>query len=421
MRFADLIAQSAERLAGIETRENGKLLREMRGQLQAVPDWLYYFGGLADKIEGRVIPLDRQSVLNYTLREPVGVVGAIVAWNSPILTTIMKIAPILAAGNTVVVKPSEHASAGVAEALLLAEEAGFPPGVINFVLGGAPVGTDLVAHPDVARITFTGGSAAGKQIATAAGARLARVTLELGGKSANIIFPDANLDAAEAGVIAGIFAAAGQTCIAGSRVMVHESIYEEMLDRIAHRTTAIAVGDPTDDGVQMGPLATLPQLARVERSVMEAHEDGDRIVAGGKRVLVPGFEGGLFHAPTLIEPKSPDSRVAREEIFGPVLAILPFRSDEEVVELANASAYGLAAGVWTSDVRRAHTIARRLQAGTVWLNTYRAIAFNSPFGGYKESGLGRENGIEAVDEFLQTKSVWCELDDAANDPFTLRT
>lgn len=420
MAWGEKIASRAEVIAQLESSQNGKLLAEMRAQANIAKEWLYYFGGLADKIEGRVIPLERQSVLNYTLREPLGVVGVIVPWNSPTFLTIMSCAPALAAGNTLVLKPSEVTSASAFELVRLAEEAGIPPGVLNVVTGARGAGEALVDHPLVAKICFTGSDAAGRAIASRAGARLASCTLELGGKSPNIVFGDASIDNAVVGILSGIFAAAGQTCIAGSRAYVHESIYDNVLERLAARAKAIKLGDPLHADTQMGPAATAAQLQKNESMVSKAVSAGAEILYGGRRATVPGLERGYFFEPTILHHLKPDNPLLHEEVFGPVLAISPFREDDEVVATANNTKFGLAAGVWTRDLRRAHTMARRLQAGTVWINTYRAMAFNSPFGGYKDSGIGRVNGMEAVDQFLQTKSVWCETSDEIQDPFVLK-
>jgi aldehyde dehydrogenase (NAD+) len=420
MRWADLIAERAEEIARVEVADNGKLYKEMLAQLRVIPDWLYYFGGLADKVEGRVIPLDRTSVLNYTLREPLGVVGIIIPWNSPVLLTMYSLAPAVAAGNTVVVKPSEHASASVIETLRLAEQAGLPSGVLNVLTGEREAGEALVEHRGVAKISFTGSERTGAHIAARAGARLAPVVLELGGKSPNIVFQDAAVDAAEAGVLAGIFAAAGQSCVAGSRALVHREIYDELLERVRRRAAGVVLGDPMADATQMGPIANVPQLDRIEAMVDAARAAGARLVAGGERAVVEEHPEGLWYAPTIVDGVGNDSVIAQDEVFGPVLTVLPFASEEEAVALANDTRFGLAAGVWTRDVKRAHRVARALQAGTVWLNTYRAITFNSPFGGYKESGFGRVNGAEAIDGYLQTKSVWTELSDEVSDPFVMK-
>lgn len=421
MRWGEAIARQATQIGTIETMQNGKLLAEMSMQARVAEDWLYYFGGLSDKVEGTVPSLDRTTVLNYTVREPLGVVGVIVPWNSPTFLTIMSAAPALAAGNTIVIKPSEFTSGSAIELARLAVEAGIPPGVINVVTGDRAVGEALVDHPLVAKISFTGGDAGGRAIAARAGQRLVGCTLELGGKSANIVFDDADLDLAEAGVLSGIFAAAGQTCVAGSRVFLQRGIYERLAGRLVTRARQIKLGDPLKAQTQMGPIATLPQLHKDQAMVERAVADGATVLCGGHRVNVEGCENGYFFAPTILAQDDPSSFIMQNEVFGPVMCVTAFDTEDEVLSMANGTPYGLAAGVWSNDVRRVHTMARRLRTGTVWLNTYRALAFNSPFGGFKDSGLGRQNGIEAISYYLQTKSVWCELGTAVQDPFVLKT
>lgn len=421
MRWADAINENAEKIGRIETAQNGKLLNEMILQARIVPDWLYYYGGLADKIEGRVIPIDRTSVLNYTLREPLGVVGVIMPWNSPLFLTVMAVAPALAAGNTVVIKPSEVTPASMIEAVRIAEEIGIPKGVLNVVTGDRTTGEALIDNPDVAKVAFTGGVEAGRAVGVRAASRLARATLELGGKSANIVFPDADLKQAEAGLLAGIFAAAGQTCVAGSRALVHRSIHDDVMEMLSRRAAAIKIGDPLEADTQMGPVATRQQLEKDESMVERAVSEGAEIVYGGHRANPATLPNGFFFSPTILTKVEPTSFIAQNEVFGPVLSVIPFEDEEEAISLANGTPFGLAAGVWTLDIRRAHRMARRLQAGTVWVNMYRAMTFNSPFGGYKASGTGRQNGIEAMDEYLQTKSVWCELSDDVQDPFVMRS
>jgi aldehyde dehydrogenase (NAD+) len=421
MRWGDEIFRRAEEIGRLETEQNGKLLAEMRASAAAACDWLYYFGGLADKVEGRTIPVGRTSVLNYTLREPLGVVGVIVPWNSPTLLAVMSMAPALAAGNTVVLKPSEVTPASALELARLAEAAGIPSGVVNVVTGGRSAGEALVDHPLVAKICFAGSDAAGAAVAERAGRRLAGCALELGGKSPNIVFADADLDRAIAGVFAGIFAAAGQTCVAGSRAFIHADIYEAFVARLVSRATEIRLGDPLVAATQMGPVASRAQFEKNCAMTKQALEDGGALLCGGEPAEVAEAPRGLFFKPTILADARPDSRIMQHEVFGPVLCVTPFSSDDEVVALANGTRFGLAAGIWTNDLTRAHATARQLGAGTVWINTYRALACNSPFGGYKASGLGRLNGVEAIEGFLQTKSVWCELSSEVQDPFVIRT
>lgn len=418
-RLGDLIAQVGEDLATVETTDNGKLIREMQGQMRSLPEWFYYFAGAADKIHGETIPTLTPTILNYTLREPIGVVAAITPWNSPLLLTSLKLAPALAAGNTIVIKPSEHASASVLTLMPLVAEAGFPDGVVNTVTGAAKAGHALAAHPGVDKVAFTGGTATGRSVGIAAMEHLAPITLELGGKSPQIVFADADLDAATVGIIAGVFAAAGQTCVAGSRALVQEDVYEELLERVSDRTRRIRIGDPLKDETELGPLALQAQLEKVVSHVQKAHAEGARLVVGGKQPKDPAR--GWYHEPTIFADISPQMTIFREEIFGPVLGVMPFEDEEQAIAIANDTRYGLAAGIWTQRLDRAHRVARRLRAGTVWLNTYRTLAPSSPFGGFGDSGMGKENGLEVLREYTRLKSVWVNTSAAPpGDPFVLR-
>lgn len=420
LRLADLVAQNAKRLAEIEVHDNGKLLTEMLGQLNYHPEWWRYFGGLADKLEGGVVPIDKPEHFAFTSHEPVGVVGALTAWNSPLLFIAWKCAPAIAAGCSVVIKPSEFTSASALEFAALTKDAGFPAGVFNVVTGlGPEVGSALVDHPDVAKITFTGSDATGRAIYAQAARTMKRVTLELGGKSPNIVFADADLDKAAAGVISGIFAATGQTCIAGSRLLVQNSIKEAFTKSLIALGQSAKKGDPMDASTNIGPVTTPAQYRKVLDYISIAKAEGARCVLGGEPAT--GLPGGQFVEPTIFSDVTPDMRIAREEVFGPVLSIIGFDDEAEAIRLANDTVYGLAAGVWTENIGRAHRMARALKAGTVWVNTYRAISYMMPFGGMKHSGIGRESGIDAVRHFMETKSTWISYAESApGNPFVMR-
>ena len=420
-RLGDLVARDAEKLAALEVRDNGKLIAEMGAQLRYLPQWYFYYGGLADKIEGSVIPIDKADVFNFTRYEPVGVVAAITPWNSPLLLTSWKLAPALAAGCTIVVKPSEHTSVSMLEFCKLIEEAGFPKGVVNVVTGfGNEVGEPLVAHPKVSKIAFTGGAMGGQKVYELAAKGLKKVTLELGGKSPNIVFDDANMDDAVKGVISGIFAATGQTCIAGSRLLVHQSIHNSFSDRLVAMASTARMGNPMNPDTQVGPVTTRPQYEKILNYIGIAQKEGAQLALGGKPAARPECGEGWFIEPTIFSGVNNQMRIAREEVFGPVLSIIPFRDDDEAIAIANDSPYGLAAGVWTTSIKRAIRASERLEAGSVWVNTYRAVSYMSPFGGYKRSGLGRENGQDAIFSYLQTKSVWISTAEEVPNPFVMR-
>ena len=415
-RLGELLTRDADDLARIETRDNGKIIRETSAQTRGLQGYLDYFAGMADKLLGQQIPAPSPNFLVYTERVPVGVVAAIIPWNSPLSLLTWKLGPLLAAGCTVVVKPSDLTPV---TALLLAEratEAGFPPGVINVVTGGGEVGAALTSHPGIDKITFTGGDITARHVAHAAADNLTPATLELGGKSPQIVFADADIDAAVNGLLAGIFAASGQTCVAGSRAYIHADIADEVIARVVTRAAELVLGDPADPATEMGPAASDAQRDRILSMIDAARADGATIAAGG---IVDPVLGGRFVRPTVITGVSNQSAIVCDEVFGPVLAVMTFTDEAEVIALANDSRYGLAAGVWTSDVRRAHRVSSSLDVGTVWVNSYRNVSYIAPFGGFKQSGYGRDNGLEAIDGYLHTRTVWVELSGATRDPFVI--
>ena len=420
-KLGDLITEHSKALAETEVRDNGKLYAEMSAQTAYMAQWYYYFGGLADKIEGSVIPIDKPDTFNYTRYEPMGVIAMIIPWNSPLLLLAWKLAPALAAGNTVVVKPSEYTSASALEFMKLIEQAGFPPGVVNVVTGfGAEVGAPLVEHPKVAKVAFTGSDATGQRIYEAAAKGLKRVSMELGGKSPNIVFDDAQIDNAVKGVISGIFAATGQTCIAGSRLLVQKSIHDQFVDKLVALAKTAKMGDPMSLDTQVGPVTNPPQFKKILDYIDIAKGEGAKPVLGGAKATRPECGNGWFVEPTIFTGVKNSMRIAQEEVFGPVLSVIPFQDEEEAIAIGNDVVYGLAAGVWTQNMRRAFLMSEKLQAGTVWVNTYRAVSFMSPFGGYKRSGIGRESGQDMIYEYLQTKSVWISTATEVPNPFVLR-
>jgi aldehyde dehydrogenase (NAD+) len=416
--IAQVINDHADELAQIETRDNGRVIRETRlGDLPACAQMFHYFAGAADKIAGDTVQVSSRS-FNFTRREPHGVVGVIIPWNAPLSLMSAKVGAALAAGNTVVVKAAEQAACSVLAWASLVTSAGLPPGVINVVAGlGEEAGDALVRHPGVRRLTFTGSTETARVINARGADRIRPLHFELGGKSANIVFADADLDAAAAGITtAAVFTGgAGQTCVAGSRILVEETVFDEVVERVRCHASAIRLGDPMDPDTDMGPIISLEQLARVRKFIEEAPTDGAEMLFGGRvggDTLFSGdsrFAGGYWVEPTLFRVPDQRARICREEIFGPVAVIMPFASDDEAVALANDTSYGLAAGVWTSSLARAHRMVRDLHAGSVWVNAYRRIHFALPFGGFGDSGYGKDSGWESVLENTRIKTGWIDL------------
>lgn len=420
-KLADLLEESADEFSRLESTDNGKVIRETRVQMSLAARQYRFYAGYADKLWGQVIPLDQRDVFDYVSNEPLGVVALITPWNSPLLLLSNKLAPALAAGNTVVVKPSEHASATTLAFCRLLEKAGFPKGVINVVTGDYRVGQALVGSRNLDRISFTGSPEVGKSIAATAGRNLVPVTLELGGKSPNIIFEDANLQRATVGALAGIFAATGQTCIAGSRLLVQKTVYPQVVEALKQRAEAIRLGNPLELTTEMGTVANEPQFLRIMGKIAAAMEEGARLVTGGSRASGPGLDQGFFVRPTIFADVDNAMDIAQEEVFGPVLSIIPFETEEDAVRIANGTRYGLASGVWTNDLARTMRMTRAIKAGTVWVNTYRVSAAQAPFGGTKESGFGRERGEAGLAEFLTTKNVMIDFSNDERDPFVVKS
>jgi (Z)-2-((N-methylformamido)methylene)-5-hydroxybutyrolactone dehydrogenase len=421
VKLAELIEREAAHLAEIEVRDNGKLIAEMSLQTKYMAEWYRYFGGLADKIEGCVIPSDKPGVFNFTRHEPLGVVGMITPWNSPLLLLTWKLSAALAAGNTVVIKPSQFTSASTLEFAKLFQEAGLPDGVINIVTGfGSEVGSALVSHKDVVKIAFTGSNNTGKRLYESAAGKIKRVSLELGGKSPNIVFEDADLESAVMGAISGIFAATGQTCIAGSRLLLQRTIHDSFVDRLVEVAKTARIGDPMDMDTNVGPVTTQSQYKKVREYIDIAKKEGARCILGGGPYTGPGARGNQFVQPTIFTEVDNQMRIAQEEVFGPVLSVIPFDTEEDAVRIGNDIEFGLAAGVWTNNIGRAIRMAEKLRAGTVWINTYRSVSYTSPFGGYKSSGIGRESGRDSIREYMQVKSVWIAHQPEVDNPFIIR-
>ena len=417
-KVGELIEANADKLAEVECRDNGKLKSEVMGQVRYVAKYFFYYGGLADKIQGAVVPNDKPKVFNYVKYEPMGVVASITPWNSSLLLTAWKAGPALAAGNTMVCKPSEFTPASLLDLAALFVEAGVPAGVFNVLTGfGGDCGEPLVRHPDVARVAFTGGDEGGRKVYASAAAGLKPVSLELGGKSPNIVFDDADIDNAVNGVITGIFSAGGQTCMAGSRLLLQDGIHDAFLEKLIKITKAAKVGDPSDPSTEIGPVATRPQFEKVLSYIDIAKKEGARCVAGGNRLTGPAYGAGQFVEPTIFADVTNDMRIAQEEVFGPVLAVLRFTDEDDALRIGNDIRFGLAAGVWTSSLHRTMYMTERLKAGTIWVNNYRSTSYTTPFGGFKHSGIGREGGVEAVREYMEAKSVWISTELKMPNPF----
>ena len=406
LKIAGLIERNKDELALLDTLDNGKPINETtKADIPLVIDCFLYYAGWADKIHGETIPV-RGDFFNYTLREPVGVVGQIIPWNFPLLMAAWKIAPALACGNTIVLKPAEQTPLSALRLGEICQEAGLPDGVLNIVTGYGPTaGAALAEHMDVDKIAFTGGSATGRIIMQAASKNLKRISLELGGKSPNIVFADSDIDSAVDGAMTGIFFNQGEVCCAGSRLFIEKSIHEEFIDKLSNKAANMRVGNPEDTGTQMGAQVSKEQFDKILGYIETGKQEGAKLVTGGERC----GERGYFIKPTIFDAVDNNMRIAKEEIFGPVVSAITFEDVDEVVRQGNLSVYGLAAAVWTKDIKKAHRLARDLKAGTIWINTYNAFDAASPFGGFKQSGFGRELGVHALELYTHVKSVWINL------------
>jgi aldehyde dehydrogenase (NAD+)/betaine-aldehyde dehydrogenase len=423
-RLAELVAENAPRLAELETADTGKIIRETSAQIAYVADYYRYFAGLADKVQGAHLPIDKPDMEVWLRREPIGVVAAVVPWNSQLFLTAVKLGPALAAGCSVVLKASEDGPAPTLEFARLVHEAGFPPGVVNILTGfGADCGASLTSHPLVSRIAFTGGPETARHILRNSAENLAHTTLELGGKSPVVVFDDIDVESVVNAVVSGIFAATGQSCVAGSRLVIQRSVKDTFLERLAAKAEAVKIGDPQDPATEVGPLATRRQREHIEEVVAKSIEAGATLLTGGKRPegLDRGFDRGFYYRPTILDCSEVRGASVDTELFGPVLSVLTFDDEEEAVQIANDTPYGLAAGVFTRDLTRAHRMIRRIRAGIVWANTYRVVSPIAPFGGFGQSGLGREGGMESLLDYTRTKAVWLRTsDDPIPDPFVMR-
>jgi acyl-CoA reductase-like NAD-dependent aldehyde dehydrogenase len=410
-KLSQLIEEHTSELAALETADNGKPIKESTYvDLPQVAENFEYFAGWATKIEGETIPVPGE-MFNYTLREPVGVCGQIIPWNFPLLMAAWKLAPALAAGNTVVLKPAEQTPVNAMELGKLIQEAGFPDGVVNIVPGyGETAGAALASHPGIDKVAFTGSTEVGKLIARAAADNLTKVSLELGGKAPNIVFADADIEQAVSGAMMGIFFNQGQVCCAGSRLFVEERVKDQFIDRLKEKSANIVVGDPMNKGTHMGPQVSEEQLSRIQGYCDVAQQEGATVISGGVSPKLEGaFQKGYFFQPTIFSDVKNEMRVAQEEIFGPVVSVITFKDEDDLIKQANQTIYGLSAGIWTKDITRAHRFAKAIHAGVIWINTYNMFNAASPFGGFKQSGYGREMGKHALDMYTHVKSVWVDL------------
>ncbi len=419
-RLGQALASQAGEIGRIETIDTGKLLRETQATIGYIASYYDYFAGAADKLEGATFPLDKRDLFAYTTREPIGVVAGVIPWNNQLFLSAVKVAPALAAGNAIVLKASEHGPAALLELARLADEVGIPAGVINVITGDGEVcGSALTSHPLVARIAFTGGVEAARAVTRNSAENLAVVSLELGGKSPIIVFPDADRDTALNGILAANFGASGQSCVAGTRVFIHEDCFDRLSEALVARAATIVVGDPLDPATEIGPLATAGQLSRIQGALVDSLQQGAQVLTGGFRS--PDQPTGLYFQPTVVFCPRNDIAVARQELFGPVLSLFRFSDEDEVIAAANDSVYNYAAGVFTTDISRAMRLSQRLRAGIVYINTYRAISPMVPFGGFGATGYGREAGHESLLDYTRTKSVWINTSAASPpDPFTMR-
>lgn len=419
-RLADLVAEHAPSLAEIETNDSGKLLKETLAQTQYVADYYRYFAGLADKLEGATLPIDKEDMHVYTTREPIGIVAAVVPWNAQMFLTATKLGPALAAGCTVILKASEMAACPMLYFAKLIELAGFPAGVVSVITGDAGnCAIPLTSHPDIDKIAFTGGPQAAQHVIRNSAMNYAVTSMELGGKSPIIVFEDSDIDSAANGLIAGNFGASGQSCVAGSRGFVHRSIYDEVVEKIKQKMQSVVIGDPLNPDTQIGPLCTQEQIKKIKSTLEKALSQGAKIEFGGRQP--DGLSEGNYFQPTLVTCTEPHFETLKIEMFGPVMTLVPFDNEDEVIAMANDSDYGLGSGIFTNNLARAHRVSKKIKAGICWINTYRAISPIAPFGGYNHSGYGREAGSESILAYTRTKTTWINTSDRPmENPFVMR-